>query len=430
MIGGILNYFGYGKPQPTVQNTTSYTNLESKTKDLSESIFLDNCVVMPDQDCPKAASFLTSKFFNFVRDSSNKPANPEVIGSAMEKIGGSELKLKTTNGHMVNAMHFNYNDVQEKMKAGGMQKVVLSHGQNDVPAFVLDLNNPKSKELFQDLANLQFFSEGIWETRYIDGKVYIFSSDEAKRFNQFPSMVNNKLNPLIKESAPKAFEIDSSPKKTVVINGGLKSYLKSGYSAKDVAKYLSLGFNVVISEDKHDGLNNAESHSHVMANRAAIHQELKSRKVTNDDIIWAATCFSSAPAVECAAKYPGSHVIINQGYYDIKEVANSMTYLPSFLVNQGCKRFDFNFEMEPHLDKVQGNVIVIGNQHDSTVYKKQFEKIKDAVNKQPHIKKKFFEMDNPDAKHAAHWFRSESCNQQVVSYLQEQGFSKGNIIAR
>lgn len=434
MLNFIKNVWPWGgvskTPTNVEQNSTLHTKLESKVNDHVTSSLLDSFVMVPDADLPKSAGFLTKKFYNQVHDEGKKPSNPEGVCKAMTDVGGTSMSLKTTEGHMVKAIHFNLDNVMTKLKESGAQKATFSTGNENIPAFVFDNKNPAQATCLQNLNNLGFLSEGVWKPVKVESETYLFSQDNFRKFEDSEGAIvrgaERVLNPSITKSV-EPISIDNSNRKTVVVHGGIYSYANSMVAAQEAAKYLSLGFNVLVSEDKHDKLDNAEAHTNVMANRAAIYQELKSRKVANEDIVWAGTCFSSGAAVESAVKYPGSHVIINQGYNDIKEVVNDTSpYVPSFLVNQACKNFDFDYKVGSNLKDVKGNLVVIGNKNDSPTYQLQFDKIKKAAENVESLKGKrqYVEIDNPLVKHAGHWFKSKTACKEMENHLQGFGLSR------
>jgi hypothetical protein len=403
---------------------------------------------------------IISRVHRFVRDFFYKkckgktPSRPEEIHQAMRTIGGEPLNLTTSAGAELRGMHFKADSLVKKLQESGMQRVTITKkkSEEEISAMVLDPSNPKTAELMNALEQMGLFEltyldkktgaktilvEGVWEKKVIDGKIYIFTKDNAKKLRSGcrPFKRNSFNSKDVAVSKPFNSTFERTDRKTIVLNGGLYSHYESIRTSSEVAKLVALGFDVVVSEDKHPRIQDTESHTKVMASRDAIYEELDRLGVKNDDIIWKGTCFSSVPAVEAAAKYEGTHVWIDQGYFESSElVANQVPLASGFMapmvrpiVDKIARSVDFDYNMEPHLPNIKGKIMIIRNVNDSVISSDQHAKIKNALNGRSDVAE--FSITNKAVKHAGAWFNDTECHDQIVDYLISSEMSGGDILA-
>lgn len=397
-----------------------------------------------------------SKFYNFCkgedpRDKHAKTAKDAlgIVSNAMDHIDGVSLNLKSDDGVCLEGKHFSLANLMSKMRDIGGQKVNFrctenKHGSTsnqDFSGFVFDKGD-QTKDLMTALTTMGFFNQtyknskdevvtvsGPWEHKEIDGKIYVWKKVPGLQINK-QALTSNKIQILSHE----AIEPQQS-RSTIVLNGGIHSYYESHRTASEVARLMALGFDVVVSQDKHPELLGSEAHEHVMATRDAIHDYLESKGIANEQIIWKGTCFSAIPAVEAAAKYAGSHVVIDQGYVDSVDQTSDYI-LPDLLkpvlkpMLQGCiesalDAFHFNYNMIPHLPNVQGQVCIIENQNDKVVSASNVYRMKELLGNK---KADLLTITNPNVKHAGGWYEDAECAAKFSNLLITNGFSAGSII--
>ncbi len=413
----------------------------------------------------KKSEGIIGRIHRYVRDffyekcKGKAPSRPEAINEAMRTIGGEPLNLETSEGAELRGMHFSAESLVKKLQDSGMKRVTINTKNDgdtseEISAMVLDPKDPKTPELMAALEQMGLFKlthkdkktrktttlvDGVWEKMTVDGKIYIFTKENISKLRSVKTLFDKKGEKFnekyISVSEPFNRPFVRTQKKTIVLNGGLYSHYESVRTASEVAKLIALGFDVVVSEDKHPRIKDTESHSKVMASRDSIYQELQRRGVSNEDIIWKGTCFSSVPAVEAAAKYAGSHVWIDQGYFESSDlVAAQVPGATGFMspvirpvVNKIAKSVDFDYNMEAHLPKIEGKIIMIRNKNDTVISEEEHAKIKNALPESADAKE-FFITDER-VRHAGAWFDDASCNQQIVDHLVAQGMSCGDILA-
>lgn len=373
-------------------------------------------------------------------------SRPEIIHQAMRTIGATPLSLTTSKGVETRGMHFTVEAFAQQMRATGAQNVTLTRkDQTQVPAVVLDQKHPNYKTLMNSLNEMGFFAkdhlnertgeqvrigDGVWEMREINGKTYLWTKDNfAKMEGCFRNKTFNADKVSVNTASLKPFSAPQA-EHTVVLNGGLYSYFESYRTSSEVAKFLALGMNVVISEDKNPHIIDTESRENVIASRDAIYARLQDQGLRNDQIIWKGTCFSAIPAVEAAAKYPGSHVVIDQGYVSSTEMVQQQIHpvlrpVLSPAVRPVLRAMDFDYEMENFLPAVTGNVAIITNNNDSVIPKGHLSRMKTALaNREFSV----LEINDPEVKHAGGWFNDRECNARFTTLLRSKGWSAAEIL--
>lgn len=453
------------KPTQPDQKQEKITKVSSDllSSSASSQKKITNATVVPAEE--KKSEGIIGRIHRYVRDffyekcKGKAPSRPEEINQAMKTIGGEQLSLETSEGAELRGMYFSAESLVKKLQDSGMKRVAITTKNDDneseeISAMVLDPKNPKTPELMAALEQMGLFKlthkdkktrktttlvDGVWEKMTVDGKIYIFTKENIGKLRNVKTLFDksgDKFNEkYITVSEPFNKPFVREQKKTIVLNGGLYSHYESVRTASEVAKLVALGFDVVVSEDKHPRIKDTESHSKVMASRDAIYQELQRRGIANEDIIWKGTCFSSVPAVEAAAKYSGSHVWIDQGYFESSElVAAQVPGATGFMspvirpvVNKVAKSVDFDYNMDAHLPKVKGQIIMIRNANDTVISEEQHTKIKNALPARANSAE-FFITDK-NVTHAGAWFDDATCNQQIVDHLIAQGMSCGDILA-
>jgi len=411
-------------------NTSGSTGIIARISDAVSNIF----------------SFKTKLRNYFYSKCKGKDASkPEEINKAMRTIGAEPLTLKTSTGIETKGMHFTVEAFTKKMLDAGAQTVTLNRMDNNtaIPAIVLDKKNPNYNSLMKSLGDMGFFTkvvedkdgnevkltDGVWEKRVINGRTYLWTKENFAKMQGCFTDNCTRFN----QSKISADELSSKPfiakgEHTIVLNGGIYSRFESFRTASEVAKFLALGINVVVSEDKNPTIIDTESRDNVMANRDAIYNRLYSMGLRNEQIIWKGTCFSAIPAVEAAAKYKGSHVIIDQGYVSSTDMVKKQ--LPTILrplsplVRPLVEAFDFNYEMESFLPHVKGEVVVISNNNDDKVPEGQL----DRMNKAKGEKLETYSINDRNVKHAGGWFNDAECNRNFSSNLINKNWSAGEII--
>lgn len=392
-----------------------------------------------------------SNFFNFKAKLRNyfytqckgkDASKPKEINKAMRTIGGQPLALKTSTGIETRGMQFTVDAFAQQMRSAGAQTVTLNRKDNSaaVPALVLDNKNSNYKALMNSLQEMGFFAkdrvdengnlvklDGVWEKREIDGKTYLWTKENFAKMNGcFRQGRFNTDKVTVDQASLKPFSARGTH--TVVLNGGIYSRFESFRTSSEVAKFLALGINVVVSEDKNPGIIDTESRENVMANRDAIYKQLHAQGLRNDQIIWKGTCFSSIPAVEAAAKYAGSHVVIDQGYVSsadmVKKQLPTVLRPLSPLVRPAVKAFDFNYEMEPYLPQVAGSIAIITNNNDDKVPEGQLGRMQAVLDRKVDV----YSINDRNVKHADGWFNDRKCMEQFTSHLMSNGWSTGEII--
>ena len=391
-----------------------------------------------------------SRNFFYSKFKGEAPRKPEVVNAAMRAMGAEPLNLVTSKGVPIKGMHFTVEAFAKKMQAAGAQRVIfVCKNSGPVPAIVVENANPCYEVLMTSMCEMGFFNkefidektrhlsltEGIWEKREIDGKTYIWTKENfIKMRGCFIKIAGSPkkqqfINTKVSVDPSSLRPISCNNTYTVVLNGGLWSRFESFHTASEVAKLLALGLNIVISEDKSPGIIDTESRENVMAHREVIYQDLQSKGVPNENIIWKGTCFSSIPAVEAAAKYKDSHVVIDQGYVSSREIVQ--TRLPTLLrpfspfVGLAVRSLDFDYEMEPYLSQETGEVVIIANGNDGVVPKDHLLRIKTALHSKAFAS---FEIDETTVLHAGGWFRDAKCSKAFTEFLVQKGWSAGEII--
>ncbi|MEC7838726.1 MAG: hypothetical protein VX777_01655 [Chlamydiota bacterium] len=394
--------------------------------------------------CGKICDYAKSLFYSWCKGTKSKKLVE--IQQAMKAIGGEPLNLKNSKGDKIDGMFFGANNLVEKMQSSGMKRVTITKNQSQekLSAFVFDLKNPKTNELLNSFTQMGLFkleynnkdnekiviSEGVWDKHIIDGKVYIFTKENKnkliKNCSPFKGGKFNLANVTVSE--PFNTEFSQKEPKTIVLSGGLSSHFESAHTAIEVAKFVALGFNVVVSENKNAKVIDSESHENVMANMKAIIKDLENRGIENHDVILKGNCQGSLASVEAAANHPGMHVIIDQGYYDSADMlSHKLVVVPKVIASKMCDAVDFRYSMEDYLGKVDGKVMVIRNNNDGKVPVEQHQKMVDKLKGKEGVK--FFSINDKKIGHAGSFFKDEACNREITDYLMECGFSQGDILS-
>jgi hypothetical protein len=460
MASIVRNWFGGGgTPQPTAvskQPVTTMNNVhrnpvpvESKTSTTSKECMpainpanskLEIQATPQDKESTGIISRVSDavcNFFDFKTKLRNyfytqckgkEASKPEEINKAMRTIGAEPLSLRTSKGLEMRGMHFTVEAFASKMQAAGAQNITLKRTDDNqaIPAIVLDQKNPNYNVLIKSLNDMGFIGN-VWDIGESNGKTYLWTKENSAKMNDCFSRGEINLKKIaIDQTSVKPFSPASGH--TVVLNGGVYSRFESRTTATEVAKLLALGMNVVVSEDKNPGIIDTESKENVMANRDAIYNRLQAMGLRNDQIIWKGTCFSAIPAVEAAAKYLGSHAVIDQGYVSAAEMVKKQlpTYLSplSGLVKPAVEALDFNYEMEGFLPQVKGNVVIINNNNDDKVPEGQLKRMQDALRKNVAV----CSINDRNIKHAEGWFKDSRCNRQFTAHLIRNGWTAGGII--
>lgn len=438
--------FEEGKTHKIALETLHTSSCNSSASDLNQSfVFLDK----PETDfsgdllksfiicSPKeetSCNFLKEKLHSCLKG--KDASHAQIVNQAMRNIGGISLQIQNSEQHILKGMTFQVDDFLATLEAAHAQKVVFTKkdAHLNISALVLDSSDP----LIETLKNTGFLentirtkegvkiNEGIWKSCTIKGKTYIFTPDQYEKFIAERPFLKDDFNlNYIELSDPIPFTADKKPRKTIILNGGIFSRFESYNTAREVAKFLALGLNVVISEDKNG--KDSESHTNVLANREAIYAKLKKEGVSDKDLIWKGTCFSSVPAMEMAARHPGSHVIIDQGYVESKEVVKTVfkgdkfsaaSLVPSFIINKFCEKMDFTFSMAHAMKKVCGSVYLIPNKNDTIVDAKEHQKMVKELKKNKKIESLHVcPIEDKKIEHAGGWYLDKNCRRKLETHL-------------
>lgn len=418
-----------------------------------------------------AKLFRITFFKNFLGEDPRE-ANPSVkehplksIKNAMDFMGGKALNAASeSDGVVVEGEHLRVANLMDRIKESGGRKVVLrktdAENPNITSSAIVFEKNEVSKDCIAALTAMGFFDQrykddksdkmitvqGPWVWKEVNGKIYVW---KREAYNAIQNDLLEKDKKLFFD--PSKFHeeavvgLQPEPKRmTIVLHGGVKSYFDHPRMASEAAQLMDMGFDVVVSQDKKRGMLGSEAHEHVMAARDAIHKHLVENGIANQQIIWKGTCFSSIAAVEAAAKYKGSHVIIDQGYMDSAEIAAKVAVdklagyhlVPDFAKPVAIKiakpiapyvlpAFDFVYKMEPFLQNVEGNICIIENQNDALVSPGNVFRMRELLEKKKH---ELLTIANPYVEHGGGWYHDGSCASNLKGYLTKNGFTAQGIL--
>jgi hypothetical protein len=465
MLSGIRNYFFKETPSVSTPNSEACEAKQMPKSTKGSSVNNANTV----EEKPFRATHLREgegssgvidRVYNRVREyfyqncKGKEPAQPEKINEAMRNIGGEGIDLEAGKDVNMRGMFFGVDSLLNSLKEAGAQKGALFDKQanESIPAFVFDPTHAGYENQMKSLEQMGFFKvmhtdpasgvpnvivDGIWEKREIDGKIYVFTNENFAKLTKDKAFPGGKLdlNRFTVENPQDVAPTDKSNRHVVILNGAIYSRFESLRTASEIAKLLSLGVDVIVSEDKHPRIVDTESHECVMANRKAVYQKLCERGYSNEQMIWKGTCFSAIPAAEAAAMYEGSHAIIDQGYMSAKEMVIKQA-TPSYfsflrplvapVVGKLADAVDFKYEMADHLPKIQGKVCLISNANDEVVDSGDIVRMKASLGDKQAVQEMV--ITNRVIKHAGAWFKDRKVKSQFENFLLQEGFANGAIL--
>lgn len=443
-------------PSEQVSLLEGWTEVAGKTLDaLSDSItqFTDSIenAVRPE---PKERGLITKWFREALHEgfSERKTSQAQKVTASIEALGGKTVELTTKYDDKPWIRHLTAEGFAGKIREAGGRKVAIVSKTIGKTINAIEIETAKSEKLLESLAELNILDKtlmkkepkaswslfswfgstekaqpktssilpGTWKQIQVGDKIYLIEAADEQAFYDAKPLSRNRFTGKLDGFNSETISIEQKPwgettQQTIVLSGGAHSKIGSQAMASMAARYLALGINVVLLDDKQ--VRESETEESMVALRETTGRYLKASGLSNKDITWHGICYSATIAAKMAKsrEFQGSGLIFDQGYENgeaffkrsIKSKLPGVLLPFESLVDREIDRYIKEnpnlFNVEGRFNDIQGNVLMIVNRYDEELSRKTTDSLAASMFNGERVAN-VANLTNPNLSHGQAWY--------------------------